>query len=165
MSDDTTTAAAPALPPSSVITKTPFDQAIDKFNAMYSLPGGDVPNLASVGGAVQRLLSFAKILREEMEEMGEILHLIHNGKDTEALVSLADWYGDMIVYCASEAKRYGITIGPVLDVIMESNFSKLGADGKAIIDADGKVQKGPNYFKPEPKLAALLQSWTPIPVV
>lgn len=38
---------------------------------------------------------------------------------------------------------------------MQSNFSKLGADGKPIYDERGKVQKGQNYWKPEPKIKAL----------
>ena len=35
-----------------------------------------------------------------------------------------------------------------LDEIQKSNMSKLGADGKPIYRKDGKVMKGPNYFKP-----------------
>ena len=46
----------------------------------------------------------------------------------------------------------------VLDIIMDSNESKLGADGKPIYDANGKFLKGPNYWKPEPKIRALLNS-------
>jgi len=45
----------------------------------------------------------------------------------------------------------------VLDVIMDSNESKLGADGKPIYDANGKFLKGPGYWKPEPKIKALLE--------
>lgn len=33
--------------------------------------------------------------------------------------------------------------------VHESNMSKLGADGKPIYRADGKVLKGPNYHKPD----------------
>ncbi len=39
---------------------------------------------------------------------------------------------------------------------MQSNFSKLGADGKPIYDERGKVMKGPGYWQPEPKIRALL---------
>jgi hypothetical protein len=39
---------------------------------------------------------------------------------------------------------------------MDSNFSKLGADGKPIYDERGKVMKGPFYWKPEPKIKELL---------
>jgi predicted HAD superfamily Cof-like phosphohydrolase len=36
----------------------------------------------------------------------------------------------------------------IFDEIQRSNMSKLGADGKPIYREDGKVLKGPNYFKP-----------------
>mgnify|MGYP003351314656 CR=1 FL=1 len=45
----------------------------------------------------------------------------------------------------------------VLDIIMDSNESKLGADGKPIYDANGKFLKGPNYWKPEPKIKSMLE--------
>ena len=31
----------------------------------------------------------------------------------------------------------------------KSNMSKLGLDGKPIYNEDGKVMKGPKYFKPD----------------
>ena len=37
----------------------------------------------------------------------------------------------------------------VFDEIQRSNMSKLGEDGKPIYREDGKVLKGPNYFKPD----------------
>ena len=37
----------------------------------------------------------------------------------------------------------------VFEEIQRSNMSKLGADGKPIYREDGKVLKGPNYFKPD----------------
>ena len=39
-------------------------------------------------------------------------------------------------------------IEEVFEEIQASNMSKLGADGKPIYRADGKVMKGPSYFKP-----------------
>lgn len=39
---------------------------------------------------------------------------------------------------------------------MDSNASKLGADGKPIYDANGKFLKGPNYWKPEGKIREML---------
>ena len=40
-------------------------------------------------------------------------------------------------------------IEPVFDEIQKSNMSKLGKDGNPIFREDGKVMKGPNYFKPD----------------
>jgi hypothetical protein len=40
---------------------------------------------------------------------------------------------------------------------MDSNTSKLGADGKPIYDERGKVMKGPGYWKPEPAIKELIE--------
>ena len=39
-------------------------------------------------------------------------------------------------------------IDEVFEEIQQSNMSKLGNDGKPIYRKDGKVLKGPNYFRP-----------------
>ena len=39
-------------------------------------------------------------------------------------------------------------IEQVFDEIQRSNMSKLSEDGEPIFREDGKVLKGPNYFKP-----------------
>ncbi len=71
---------------------------------------------------------------------------------------LGDLLGDVQVYCASEMAKFGLPLDEVLAIIMQSNFSKLDADGKPIYDERGKVMKGPGYWKPEPKIQALLAS-------
>ena len=38
-----------------------------------------------------------------------------------------------------------------LTEVQDSNMSKLGSDGKPIYNEQGKVMKGPNYFKPNLK--------------
>ncbi len=40
-------------------------------------------------------------------------------------------------------------IDEIFREIQNSNMSKLGADGSPIYREDGKVLKGPNYFKPD----------------
>lgn len=40
-------------------------------------------------------------------------------------------------------------IEQVFDAVHQSNMSKLGADGKPVKRADGKVLKGPNYMEPD----------------
>jgi len=46
-------------------------------------------------------------------------------------------------------------IEEIFEEIQASNMSKLGADGKPIYREDGKVMKGPNYFKPN--IGAILE--------
>jgi predicted HAD superfamily Cof-like phosphohydrolase len=142
-----------------------FAASIRRFNALYRLPSPGVPTL--LGPA--RVKAFQDILAEEVREgedltaRYEALTAQSGGDDAlppdaalDVLTEMADWLGDVVVYCASEACRWGIPLDRVLGVIMESNFSKLGADGNPIYDDRGKVMKGPGYWRPEAKLRELL---------
>lgn len=135
---------------------TDFFEKINKFNDMYSMP--DLSK-APRTDLLQRFEDFVDILQEEVNESEDIFDAFDNGyKEMDIKTMTADWLGDIIVYCASEAKRLGIDIKEVLDIIMESNFSKLGPDGKPMYDERGKLLKGPNYWKPEAKIRILLES-------
>lgn len=134
-----------------------FKDRIKAMNAMYKLPINEQPVLLE--DTVSRLLKFKKTLAEEVEELDIIVEQIHNNEaDIEIKAAIADLLGDVIVYCRSEATKYGIPLEEVLDIIMDSNESKLGADGQPIYDENGKFLKGPNYWKPEPKIKALLEN-------
>lgn len=133
-----------------------FFKRIEAFNAMYKMESipKDQTNMA------RRLFDFRAMLEDEMREgqdiSSELRFGMHDADLDKARVMMADWLGDIIVYCASEALRWGIPIEQVLEIIMDSNASKLQADGTALFVA-GKLQKGPNYWKPEPKIEQLLK--------
>jgi len=132
-----------------------FAARIAAMNAMYKLPAHDCPTLPE--DTVGRLSGFKATLMDEVHEIDDIVALAKNGATpVDILVAMADLLGDIIVYCRSEALKYGLPLEEVLDVIMDSNESKLGADGKPIYDANGKFLKGPGYWKPEPKIRELL---------
>jgi NTP pyrophosphatase (non-canonical NTP hydrolase) len=134
-----------------------FAQRIAAMNAMYKLPAHDTPALPA--DVADRLVKFKATLLDEVHEIDEIVTLAKNGAaPADIAVAIADLLGDIMVYCRSEALKYGLPLEEVLDVIMDSNESKLGADGKPIYDANGKFLKGPNYWKPEPKIRALLEA-------
>jgi len=140
--------------------KKPFAQRIAAMNAMYKLPACDRPTLPD--NVADRLVKFKATLLEEVHEIDEIVQLANSGSSAaDVAVAIADVLGDIMVYCRSEALKYGLPLEDVLDIIMDSNESKLGADGKPIYDANGKFLKGPNYWKPEPKIKALLDSLKP----
>lgn len=69
------------------------------------------------------------------------------------LVEVADALGDMLYILCGTMLSHGMQdkIETVFNEIQRSNMSKLGADGKPIYREDGKVMKGPNYFKPNIK--------------
>lgn len=80
------------------------------------------------------------------EENKEYLEAAQNND----LVEVADALGDMLYILCGTILEHGMQykIEEVFNEIQRSNMSKLGADGKPIYRADGKVLKGPNYFKP-----------------
>lgn len=134
----------------------PFSHRIAAMNAMYRLPANEGPTLPA--DVADRLVKFKATLLDEVHEIDEIVALSKNGAAAiDIAVAIADLLGDIMVYCRSEALKYGLPLEEVLDVIMDSNESKLGADGKPIYDANGKFLKGPNYWRPEPKIKALLE--------
>ena len=143
-----------------------FLRQIKKFNEMYKIPMSDKPSMPTV----EDLQRFKSILQEELLEIDLIIEKVRildcehydllttRDKFKAGLMAeLADWHGDMIIYCHTHAAKFGLPMEEILDVIMESNFSKLGADGKPIYDERGKVLKGPNFFPPEPALNKLLK--------
>lgn len=141
-----------------------FFEDIRRFNEIYKLPSNEAPTLLGA----ERIRNFHEILAEEVEEGLDLATkyekltqeapggALPKEQAVELMAELSDWLGDLVVYCASEALRWGLPLPEVLKVIMESNFSKLGADGKPIYDERGKVMKGPNYWKPEPKIREML---------
>jgi predicted HAD superfamily Cof-like phosphohydrolase len=138
-----------------------FDDEIKHFNAMYLLPTLSSPGIPFVGDGeksarvklMERLDDFKDIIKEELDEVDEIIRKVGAGDPPEEiLTALADWLGDIQVYCASEMRKFGLDNSVVLGIIMASNRSKLGRNGKPIYDERNKVMKGPDFFPPEPEL-------------
>lgn len=93
-------------------------------------------------GSERNLLRF-NLMKEENEEYLE-------AAERNDLVEVADALGDMLYILCGTIIEHGMQdkIEEVFNEIQRSNMSKLGADGKPIYREDGKVLKGPNYFKP-----------------
>ena len=84
------------------------------------------------------------LMKEENEEYFEAA----NNND---MVEVADALGDMLYILCGTIIEHGMEhkIDEIFREIQNSNMSKLGADGSPIYREDGKVLKGPNYFKPD----------------
>ena len=65
-------------------------------------------------------------------------------------IEVADALGDMMYILCGTILSHGMQhiIEEIFEEIQASNMSKLGEDGQPIYREDGKVMKGPNYFKP-----------------
>ena len=83
-----------------------------------------------------------------MEE--ENLEYLKATKEND-LVEIADALGDMLYILCGTIISHGLQdkIEYIFQEIQNSNMSKLGPNGKPIYRKDGKVLKGPNYFKPD----------------
>ena len=83
------------------------------------------------------------------EENKEYLEAVRNND----LVEVADALGDQLYILCGTILKHGLQdkIEEIFHEIHRSNMSKLGADGKPIYRADGKVLKGPDFFKPNIK--------------
>ena len=74
--------------------------------------------------------------------------------DENNRVEMLDAIGDILYILIGSCHYHGFTaelIERAFDEIHHSNKSKLDLDGTPILREDGKVMKGPNYFKPQIK--------------
>lgn len=115
-------------------------KAVQLFHESFGLGVKHIP-AADLGERIN-MLRF-NLMKEENEEY---LEAVQNND----LVEVADALGDMLYILCGTILEHGLQykIEEVFDEIQRSNMSKLGEDGKPIYREDGKVMKGPNYFKP-----------------
>ena len=121
--------------------------AVKEFHTCFGLGVSEGPT--GCRGESVNMLRY-NLMKEENEEY---LEAVKNNDLTE----IADALGDMLYILCGTILEHGLQhkIEAVFDEIQRSNMSKLGADGKPIYREDGKVMKGPGYFKPD--FAAILQ--------
>jgi len=114
--------------------------AVHEFHTAFGLGISETPT-ADLGRAKNQLRF--ELMQEENEEYLEAA----NNND---LTEVADALGDMLYILCGTILEHGMQhkIEEVFNEIQRSNMSKLGADGKPIYREDGKVLKGPSYFKP-----------------
>ena len=114
--------------------------AVKLFHETYGL--GISTEMNADLGKLKNELRF-NLMKEENEEYLEAV-------ENNDIVEIADALGDMLYILCGTILEHGLQhkIEEVFDEIQRSNMSKLGSDGKPIYREDGKVMKGPNYFKP-----------------
>ena len=114
--------------------------AVKDFHDTFGLSYNDSPTVDLEKKIIELRYN---LMKEENEEYIEAARK----KD---IIEVADALGDMLYILCGTIIEHGMSeiIEDVFDEIQKSNMSKLGADGKPIYREDGKVMKGPNYFKP-----------------
>lgn len=116
-------------------------ESVKEFHTSFGLGYAHEPK-ADLGQS-KNMLRF-NLMKEENEEYLE-------AAQNNDLVEIADALGDMLYILCGTIIEHGLQhkIEEVFDEIQRSNMSKLGQDGNPIYREDGKVLKGPNYFKPD----------------
>ena len=115
-------------------------ESVKKFHNTYKLGYSETP-IANLGNSKNKLRF--SLMSEENEEYLE-------AANNDDIIEVADALGDMLYILCGTIIEHGMQniIEDVFDEIQRSNMSKLGEDGEPIYREDGKVLKGPHYFKP-----------------
>ena len=82
------------------------------------------------------------LIKEELSELTDAM----KNKD---LLEVADALTDILYVTYGAGHAFGIDLDKCFDEVQNSNMSKLDENGKPIYNKNGKVMKGPNYFKPD----------------
>ena len=82
------------------------------------------------------------LIKEELDEFKQAL-------ENKDLLEVADALTDILYVTYGAGHAFGIDLDACFDEVQNSNMSKLGLDGKPIYNDQGKVMKGPSYFKPD----------------
>lgn len=115
--------------------------AVHEFHTAFKL---NIQNKPTINISEDRKKLRFELMKEENEEYLE-------AAQNNDIVEVADALGDMLYILCGTIIEHGMQdkIEEVFNEIQRSNMSKLGEDGKPIYREDGKVLKGPNYFKPD----------------
>lgn len=118
-------------------------EAVQRFHDAFKI--GYRTNPKANLGKSKNTLRF-NLMKEENEE-----YLA--AAESNDIVEVADALGDMLYILCGTIIEHGLQykIEEVFDEIQRSNMSKLGSNGEPIYREDGKVMKGPNYFRPDIK--------------
>ena len=81
------------------------------------------------------------LIKEELLELEEALNERNIEETADALTDIL-----YVTYGAGHA--FGIDLDKCFDEVQKSNMSKLDKFGNPIYNDQGKVMKGPSYFKP-----------------
>jgi predicted HAD superfamily Cof-like phosphohydrolase len=111
---------------------------VKEFMETFGQPVKSNPEFPSRNIAWMRL----KLILEETWELMVAMY-------RRDMVGIADALGDLVYVVVGMAHTYGIPFDAVIREIHRSNMAKAGPDGKAILRADGKIQKPEGWTPPD----------------
>ena len=93
-------------------------------------------------------LSSDKINKLRLDLIEEELRELKAAMNNKDLLEVADALTDILYVTYGAGHAFGINLDKCFEEVQNSNMSKLDIDGKPIYNENGKVMKGPNYYKP-----------------
>ena len=149
---DTTTSSAPTPAPSPM-------ELVLQFHHTYSVP---IRPFSDPTLDYERMNMRMSLIAEEFAELmgavyGPRARAIIEAATVEAVaadegerdvIEAADALADLVYVVYGMAIESGMNLDSVLAEVQASNLSKLMPDGSVKLREDGKVLKGPNFFKP-----------------
>ena len=81
------------------------------------------------------------LIKEELDELKEAI-------SKQDIKEVADALTDILYVTYGAGHAFGIDLDKCFDEVQQSNMSKLDKSGNPIYNDQGKVMKGPLYFKP-----------------
>ena len=100
----------------------------------------DVKDSSSLSTDKINLLRIS-LINEELDELKQAI-------SEKNLIEVADALTDILYVTYGAGHAFGINLDKCFEEVQNSNMSKLDIDGKPIYNENGKVMKGPNYYKP-----------------
>jgi predicted HAD superfamily Cof-like phosphohydrolase len=145
---------------------------VEEFHNAYNAPVYRKPTLPSYQNAYEEVEDLMNQLQDRFkkstcksrtflrmklifEEYKELCEAMRDGD----FVGIVDGLTDLRYVVYGTYHEFGLAplSHKAFIEVHRSNMSKLGEDGKPILREDGKVLKGPNFFKPD--LASILKAY------
>ncbi|MAH89544.1 MAG: phosphoribosyl-ATP diphosphatase [Pelagibacterales bacterium] len=90
-----------------------------------------------------------KIIKLRIDLIKEELSELEVAIKENNLIEIADALTDILYVTYGAGHAFGIDLDKCFEEVQKSNMSKLDKHGNPIYDNNGKVMKGPLYFKPD----------------
>jgi predicted HAD superfamily Cof-like phosphohydrolase len=117
-------------------------EMLERFHSTFETPVGEELHLISKKRAKLRY----DLILEELNEYREAV-------ENDDIVEVCDAIVDILYLTYGTAVEHGMKdkLDKMFNEVQNSNMSKLGLNGKPVFREDGKILKGPNYFRPNLK--------------
>ncbi len=120
-----------------------------KFREVFNQESLD--NISRYGFIKKKLwdMQVALITEEAREFLDASDEVFADPENQDARQELLKELSDLVFVCYQFAAAFNLDLDQAMNLVFESNLSKLDEQGNAIFRADGKVLKGPNYQPPD----------------